>query len=171
MTLMRILNPPFLLILSVGSTIGRAEAQTPSDSLPRCYALSFGSWSIGSEPLDLYQPLATRIALTSYVFERRHTGTSYWGIRWPTDKLRRVAVWTTTGSDTVNVQLPSLWSTGIELTLTHRADSLIGQALVYVDYYPNSPTSAPVVASPVPCPSSVKGWRPNQRMKLTWPIE
>jgi len=122
------------------------------DSLPRCYDLSFGSWKIGSETLDLYQPLPVRIALTSKVFWQSNGRTEYWGIRWPTDSLRRVATWQVDGQDSLGIRLPSWWSTGLWLAVRRRGRDLIGQAEVYADYLPMDPTIADVTATGVACP-------------------
>lgn len=53
---------------------------------------------------------------------------------------------------TIAVRLPSWWSTGLWLTFTPHADSLVGRAEVYADNSPNGPTRAAVIGIPVACP-------------------
>ena len=142
-------------VLLAGASPHRRAPQgsvAQADSLPRCYDLAFGAWVIGSEPLDMYQPLPTRIALTSKVMTKRGHRREYWGVRWPTDSLRRVATWQHLGADTIAVRLPSWWSTGLWLAFTPRGDTLVGRAEVYVDYSPMEPTFARVTGVPVACP-------------------
>ena len=152
-----------LVALLVASTLGGQASQSgigptstplmPRDSLPRCYDLTFGSWTIGSEPLDMYRPLPTRVALTESALSRQGRDREYWGVRWPVDSLRRVAMWHTVKPDSVSIRFPSWWSTGLLLQLAQHGDSLIGRADVYVDYSPFDPTFAHVVAVPVRCPT------------------
>jgi hypothetical protein len=125
-----------------GTPVSAPARRTAADSLPRRYDLVFGTWTVGTEPLKLYEPLPTRVLLMP----------DYRARRWPTDSLRRTASWQPLGWDSLEVRFPSWWSTGLLLRLRW-GDTLVGRADVYVDYAMPAPTFAPVRATHVSCPS------------------
>jgi hypothetical protein len=122
----------------------------------RCYALTFGQWTIGSESLSLHTPLPDGIALTDSLFQPAEKGrpAEYWAVRLRSAGTEnRRAFWSSTGADSLKVILPAWWSTGIVLSLPARGDSLVGRADIYVDYEPAAPTYAAVTAHRQACPT------------------
>lgn len=162
--MLRIRGAAFLLL-----TVAACYASIPRQVVlphtfgpfPRCYDLTFGPWTIGNEPLDLYSPLPTRIALTAEPDRTFPDDTVAFRLaRWPKDSLLRYGVWRLMGSDSIAIQLPSWWSTGLYMELRLTGALSHGRMDVYTDYSPMSPTFSPVELRAVPCPAPIPApWR------------
>lgn len=133
-------------------------AQPNGPRSPRCFALQYGPWSIGSESLSLHEPVSQGIALLDSVFLPAKNGrpVEYWAVRLPVSPREpRRATWQVSGQDSVVVTLPIWWSTGIQLSLPMSGDTLKGRAEIYVDYSPATAPWASVTATRTKCPSAL----------------
>jgi hypothetical protein len=120
-----------------------------------CWRLSFAQWlpSIGTDE-SLY-PLPETIELT----KRQGLQDYYEATRRPNRPLDVVAVnvdslkafWKHIGSDSIELWLPTWWSTGIRARLRHSLTSLAGSAEVYVDVVGRPVPRSVVEGKPIAC--------------------
>ena len=153
------------LKLSLLILIASASLVASSIALPiragvhpvRCLRLTYGRWTVGDEPLTAYEPLPTTVALLDTLFwpaEHGHPA-EYWVVRLPGDTTdRRRAMWSQAG-DSLILQFPSWWSSGLRIPLRGVGKTLRGRAADYVDYGPSKRTWARVTAVSVPCPAQI----------------
>ena len=132
------------------------SAQVPSSLALGCWVVSFAAWEppVATGDGGLY-PLPDTIHLTARKAERTYFEATRRPNRVPDilrenlDSLR--AFWKPTTTDSIELWLPSWWSTGIRATLQLRSDTLRGVAAIYVDVIGRPVPKSRMTATRVSC--------------------
>jgi len=139
-----------LVLVLTSIPLGPTSAQASSKAVG-CWRMSFSPWSPspGGDSV-LYQPLPDTVRLSvkrfdaDYLQATRRPNVVPQMLRQSIDSLR--VFWRPLSRDSIEVWLPTWWSTGVRVNLRLVGDTLEGRGEIYVDYTPHETPYANVRA-------------------------